>query len=205
MTELFPEFFQRQDERPDTLFYEAPREGSHIDEQARSVARAWYSELMPVGGEALDLLAGIESHLPMHLGRVVGLGLNAVELERNPRVDEGVVHDVNADPTLPFEDARFAGVTCTVAVQYLTQPVALFREVARVLEPGAPFVVTFSTRMFPTKAVLAWRASDDAAHHRLVRCYLASAGGFAEPEARRHVPQHGDPLYALVARRRTEP
>lgn len=204
MTELFPEFFRRQDERPDSLFYEAPRDASHIDDLARATARTWYAELMPPGGEVLDLLAGVESHLPGHLSRVVGLGLNEVELERNPRVDEAVVQDVNADPTLPFADERFDGAVCTVAVQYLTQPVALFREVARVLKPSALFVVAFSTRMFPTKAVLAWRASDDAAHHRLVRCYLDGAEAFDAPEARRHVPEQGDPLYALVARRRAQ-
>jgi hypothetical protein len=33
MTELFPEFFRRHDERPDAVFYETPREGSHIDDR----------------------------------------------------------------------------------------------------------------------------------------------------------------------------
>jgi len=203
MTELFPEFFRRHDERPDAVFYETPRVGSHIDERARAAARDWYRTLMPPGGHVLDLLAGIESHLPEHVGHVVGLGLNAEELRRNPRVDEAVVHDVNADPTLPFGDERFDGAVCTVSVQYLIRPVTLFGEVARVLKPGAPFAVAFSTRMFPTKAVLAWRASDDAAHHRLVRCYLSEAAGFGPAEVLRHVPEEGDPLYALVVRRST--
>jgi SAM-dependent methyltransferase len=204
MTELFPEFFRRHDERPDAVFYETPREGSHIDDRARAAAREWYRTLMPAGGHVLDLLAGIESHLPEHLGHVVGLGLNAEELRRNPRVDEAVIQDVNSDPALPFGDGRFDGAVCTVSVQYLTRPVALFGEVARVLKPDAPFVVAFSTRMFPTKAVLAWRASDDAAHHRLVRCYLNEPGRFGPAEVLRHVPEEGDPLYALVVRRTAE-
>lgn len=205
MTELFPEFFRRHDERPDADFYETPREGSHIDDEARAAARAWYASLMPANGHVLDLLAGIESHLPDHLGHVVGVGLNAEELRRNPRVDEAVIYDVNADPTLPFADERFDGAVCTVSVQYLTRPVELFGEVARVLKPGAPFVVAFSTRMFPTKAVLAWRASDDAAHHRLVRCYFEGAARFGPPEVLRHVPDEGDPLYAMVVRRAPVP
>ena len=204
MTELFPEFFRRHDERPDAVFYETPREGSHIDDQARATARDWYHTLMPPGGHVLDLLAGMASHLPEHLDHVVGVGLNAEELRRNVRVDEAVIHDVNADPTLPFADERFDGAVCTVSVQYLTRPVELFGEVARVLKPNAPFVVTFSNRMFPTKAVLAWRASDDAAHHRLVRCYLNSAARFGPAEMLRHVPDEGDPLYAVVVRRALE-
>lgn len=202
MTELYPEFFRRNDERPDALFYRHPRAASHIDDAARAAARAWYASLLPPGGRVLDLCAGVASHLPDHLGHVVGLGLNAEELATNPRVDEAIVHDVNVDPRVPLGDATLDGAVCTVSVQYLTQPVALFADVARVLRPGAPFVVAFSTRMFPSKAVLAWRASDDAAHHRLVRCYLSASAAFDEPDALRHVPSTGDPLYALVARRR---
>lgn len=202
MTELFPEFFRRQDERPDELFYRHPREASHIDEAARAAARSWYERLLPTGGRVLDLCAGLRSHLPEHLSHVVGVGLCRQELERNQRVDEALVHDLNVDPTLPLEDASLDGAVCTVSVQYLVQPVALFAEVGRVLRPGAPFVIAFSTRMFPTKAVLAWRASDDAAHHRLVREYLEHADVFDPGETLRHVPDEGDPLYAVVARRR---
>jgi len=202
MTELFPEFFRRNDERPDALFYSQPREASHIDAPARAAARAWYHDLFAPGSTVLDLCAGVESHLPDHLGHVIGIGLNEEELRRNPRVDRAIVHDLNCEPRLPLDDASVDGAVCTVSVQYLTQPVALFVDVARVLRPGAPFAVAFSTRMFPSKAVLVWRASDDAAHHRLVRSYFAAAGSFDAPTAARHVPSDGDPLYALVARRR---
>ncbi len=201
VSELLPEFFVRDDERPDALFYEHPRLASHLDHEAREVARSWYAALVPNGGRVLDLLAGIESHLPEHLAHVVGIGLNAEELARNPRVDEAFLHDVNRDPRLPCEAAAFDAAVCTVSVQYLTRPIELFREVGRVLRPGAPFVVAFSTRMFPTKAVLAWRASDDPAHHRLVRSYFDEAGSFGQVEAKRYAPVAGDPLYALWARR----
>lgn len=204
MSELLPEFFVREDERPDALFYQHPRVASHLDDEAREVACRWYASLVPHGARVLDLLAGIDSHLPAHLAHVVGIGLNGEELARNPRVDEAVLHDVNRDPTLPCEAAAFDAAVCTVSVQYLTRPIELFREVGRVLRPGAPFMVAFSTRMFPTKAVLAWRASDDAAHHRLVRSYFEEAGCFGRIEAKRHVPATGDPLYALWAPRASD-
>ena len=202
MTELFPEFFRRNDETPDALFYQHPREASHIDAAARAAARSWYEQLFPEGGRVLDLCAGLRSHLPEHLSHVIGIGLCREELDRNPRIDEGVVHDLNADPTLPIAAATLDGAVCTVSVQYLVHPVELFTDVARSLRPGAPFAIAFSTRMFPSKAVLAWRASDDAAHHRLVREYVLRTGAFDEPETRRHVPDEGDPLYAVIARRR---
>ena len=49
----------------------------------------------------------------------------------------------------------------TVSVQYMTHPLEAFAEVGRVLKPGAPFIVTFSNRMFPTKAVAIWQNLDD--------------------------------------------
>ena len=55
-----------------------------------------------------------------------------------------VVHDLNARPRLPFGDGEFDGAMCAVSVQYMRRPLEIFAEVARVLKPGAPFVVSFS-------------------------------------------------------------
>jgi ubiquinone/menaquinone biosynthesis C-methylase UbiE len=76
----------------------------------------------------------------------------------NPALNDIVVHNVNTNPRLPFEDESFDGAVMTVSVQYLTRPIELFTDVGRVLKPHAPFVVTFSNRMFPTKAVALWQA-----------------------------------------------
>jgi SAM-dependent methyltransferase len=85
-------------------------------------------------------------------------------------------------------------------VQYLTRPIEVFAEVARCLRPGRAFLVSFSNRMFPSKAVLCWIASDDAAHGRLVRSYFAAAGGFGPVQARSFVPPDGgDPIYLVWA------
>ena len=67
-----------------------------------------------------------------------------------------VVHDLNYDPVLPFEDDTFDAILLTVSVQYLTRPVETFEQVNRVLKPGGVFIVSFSNRMFHTKAVRAW-------------------------------------------------
>ena len=201
MNPLPPEFFRRQDERPDELFYERPRESTHLDAAASRCAQDLYDRLLPAEGRVLDLMAGGRSHLPDKFGRVHALGLNREELRGNPLVDEPVVHDLNEDAALPFADASFDGAVCTASVQYMTRPVATFAEVGRSLLPGAPFVVTFSNRMFPTKAVLAWRASDDAAHVRLVESYFRVSGAFGACDHACWVPATGDPLFAVWARR----
>src|SRR6185503_5308144 len=98
-----------------------------------------YSGVLPAGGRLLDLMSSWRSHLPPGSGQreVVGLGLNAEEMADNPQLTSHVVHDLNRDPRLPFDDGAFDGVTCAVSIQYMIHPVLVFREVRRVLRPGA--------------------------------------------------------------------
>ena len=205
MVKLRPEFFRREDESPDGQFYRFPRLVNHIDNAALERVEALYDEILPAGGHVLDLMASYESHLSDKVGRVTGLGLNEEELEHNRRLSDYVVFDLNRSDKLPFETATFDGAVCTVSVQYMTRPSDTFLEVARSLKDGAPFVVTFSNRMFPTKAVLVWRASDDEAHIRLVTHYFQGVAAFGKVHVRRSVPRTGDPIYALWAYKEKEP
>jgi hypothetical protein len=86
-----------------------------------------YREHLPAGGAVLDLMSSWVSHLPPDIPyrRVIGLGMNADELAANPRLDGWVVHDLNAEPRLPFADGEFDSATCCVSIDYLVQPVAV--------------------------------------------------------------------------------
>ena len=143
------------------------------------------------------------SHLPedLRLREVVGLGMNAEEMAENPQLTRSIVHDVNRDARLPFTDEEFDGAVCAVSIQYLTDPLSVFREVRRVLRPGAPFVVSFSNRCFPTKAVAVWLGTSDRQHVELVCAYFRAAGGWSDvTEEDRSPGDLGDPLYAVWAR-----
>ena len=204
MSELFPPAaYAREDETPDPQFYEAPRKVVHIDDPALAALRRLYEEVLPAGGRLLDLLSSWRSHVPDRLdAELVGLGLNAEEMADNPHLSYHVVHDVNRDPRLPFDDESFDGAMCAVSIQYVTQPVRFFQAVRRVLKPAAPFVVTFSNRCFPTKAVAVWLNTTDAHHVELVQAYFEAAGGWTKPIADNRSPgPDGDPLYAVWARR----
>ncbi len=203
LPEFPPQAFAKHDPSPDPRFYAAPRFVTHIDDRAVRAVTGLYRELLPAGGRVLDLMSSWVSHLPddVAYAEVIGHGMNAEELARNPRLARSFVRDLNADPSLPLDDASFDGACCCVSVQYMQQPVPVMREVLRVLKPGAPFVVTFSDRCFPTKAVMVWQARG-VDHGDLVSLYMRRAGfGAVEAEQVLRRDAGGDPLWAVVGRR----
>jgi len=192
--------FRRFDETDDTRFYAAPRKVVHIDEGAIAALGRLYARTLPATGLLLDLMASWRSHLPAAFrADVIGLGLNREEMADNPQLSRGVLHDLNRDPRLPFADQAFDGAMCAVSVQYLVKPVEIFSEVRRVLKPGAPFVVSFSNRCFPDKAVALWRATRDEQHITIVAAYFEASGGWTGLTADADTPEDGDPLYAVWA------
>lgn len=212
--EFPPGFFDRQDESVDTRFYASPRLVTHIDDGAIAAVGELYAELGidgAAGGRrrVLDLMSSWVSHLRTAPAELVVLGMNAAELDANRQATARVVQDLNVDPTLPFPDASFDAVTCCVSVDYLVRPVEVLAQAARVLVPGAPVVLTFSNRLFPTKAVRGWLAADEDGRCAIAAEYLGRAGGFDEPVVQLRTPPgrdrggryRGDPLYAVVAHR----
>ena len=195
--------FRREDEAPDAHFYAEPRLVTHIDEAAIAAVTQLYREYLPADAAVLDLMSSWVSHLPAEVAysRVVGLGMNRTELAANPRLDGLVVHDLNRTPRLPFADAEFDAAAICVSIQYLTRPVAVLRDLGRVLVAGGPLVITFSNRCFPTKAVRAWLLRDDLGHAALVARYLKAARNWTDIRHLDRSPPASDPLHAVVARR----
>jgi SAM-dependent methyltransferase len=202
MSRFPPGAFRRYDETPDERFYTFPRLVTHIDERAIAAVTQLYREHFPPEGAILDLMSSWISHLPPEVtyGRVVGLGMNEVELKENPKLDAHVVQDLNDNPTLPFGDGEFDGVGCCVSIDYLTRPVEVLREVGRVLKVGSPAIISFSNRCFPDKAVAIWHQLDDKGHVQLVERYLQEAGNFRNVRSLDRSPRRlfSDPLYAVI-------
>lgn len=202
-------FFDRADSAPDPEFYAVPRLVTHLDDRATDAVGALYDELGVTGSRAdvLDLMSSWVSHLRTRPRSLTVLGLNAVELDANPMAGVRVVHDLNAEPALPFADASFDAVLNCVSIDYLVRPVEVLAEVARVLRPGGVSVCTFSNRCFPTKAVRGWLSVEEAERPLVVAEYHRQAGGFEEPvtEQRLAATWRLDPLWAVWARRRLPP
>jgi SAM-dependent methyltransferase len=210
--------FSRQDESDDLRFYSVDRFVEHLDSVALDTVEKLIDTLVIERKPAiLDLMAGWDSHIPktIEADEVVGLGLNENELCKNHSLTEFVIHDINKDPVLPFEDDRFDVVLNTVSVDYMTKPFEVFREVARILKPGGLFLVIFSNRMFLEKVVKIWRESSEPERVMLVEDFFRGCESFDEPStfrskgkprpkddryADRGIPS--DPIYAVYAEKK---
>ncbi len=200
MQKLPDELFGRVDTSDDALFYQMPRLVAHIDPGTIAALTRYYADVLAPGARVIDLMSSWISHLPdVRYASVAGLGMNAEELDANPRLDVRVVHDLNRDPRSPFDTASFDAALIAVSVQYLIHPVEVFRDIARVLSPGGRLIVAMSHRCFPTKAVRAFHQLSAGDRIRLVAAYIENAGGFAEPEFVDRSPASEDPLWIVTA------
>ena len=199
-----PELFSRQDESDDSLFYTEPRLVVHIDYPAIGAISAYFRDTLPPSGVILDLMSSWRSHMPpdLPIRRLIGIGLNEVELRENPQLDQRIIHDINADPNLPLEDGTLDAAVVTVSIQYMIRPVEVFRDVRRLLKAGAAFHVIYSNRMFPTKAVAVWQSLDDRRRAQLIASYFENSGGWDDIRAYNitpELPHYSDPVYVVAA------
>ncbi|KAF2816119.1 uncharacterized protein BDZ99DRAFT_458024 [Mytilinidion resinicola] len=187
-----PADFLRQDLTPDTSFYSSPRFVTHIDEHAIAALKAYYASVLPRHGRILDFCSSWISHFPPSLESavekgelaVVGMGLNARELDANPVLGENggpgrIMRDLNEDPDVSVavnSGELFDAATCVVSIDYLTRPVEVLRSLAGVVKPGGRVHLVVSNRCFPTKAVRRWLRVDEEERLMMVGDYLYFAG-----------------------------
>ena len=164
----------------DAAFYARPRLAARLDKQAIENLEHLHSQLLHPHTQALDLMSGAHTHIPeeLQLKELVGLGMNEEELRGNPRLSSHVVHNVNANPELPFSNNRFDAVLCNASVEYMTRPLEVFADVARVLRPGGAFIVTFSHRWYPEKVVRIWTELHEFERSGLVLDYFLRTRAF---------------------------
>lgn len=194
--------FARMDEAPDAEFYRQPRFVNHIDAATISALTEFYEDFVPAGSDVLDLMSSWVSHLPKttEYQRVAALGMNAAELEANPQASEFCVHDLNAEPELPYSDQSFDRALIAVSIQYLIQPVEVLTSVARVLRDDGAICIAMSHRLFPTKAIAAFHRLSPNERVKLVSNYLSLAG-FERVEFINASPENADPLWLVLGRK----
>ena len=214
VTYFQPAGLTRQDMTSDAEFYARPRMTHHLDAACRAQIGELYARFLSPGQQVLDLMSSWVSHLPPIADaasapmRVAGLGMNQAELDANPALGQRVVQDLNLCPELPWHAAQFDVVVCTASIEYLLNPVAVVAEIRRVLKPGGRFVVTFSDRWFPGKAIQVWGDLHPFERLGMVLALLRDAGfsdlhsetlrGLKRPEDDKYIEQrlYSDPLFA---------
>jgi len=138
--------FLRKIEDDDAIFYDAVDTKTPVDQVAIEQLTHFHEQYLRDNMSILDLMSGPDSYLPENLKslEVTGLGLKEQDLPANAPLNHSVIHDLNQNPELPFQDQLFDVVTCAFSVEYMTQPIAVFQQVSRILKPGGVFLVSFS-------------------------------------------------------------
>jgi len=213
------ENMERLDEADDENFYDEPKLVEHIDEAAVSALTSFHEkELKNVAARmrksskelrVLDLCSSWVSHLGDWAKKgspyVFGVGMNEEELKANMALADHTVQNLNTQTALGFEEGAFDCVLCQLSIDYLVNPTAVIKEALRTLSPGGELIITFSNRVFFTKAVALWTGKSDLEHLETVGNYIHFSGAPAvkKIEAFDILPSAsrsgGDPLYAVIA------
>ncbi len=203
---------RKEDNSDDSLFYAMPRFVHHLDINFRSRLTKLYKKRISEKSVLLDLMSSWVSHLPdkVKYKRVIGHGLNRIELERNIRLDSFWVQDLNINHKLPLDDSSIDVCLMAAAWQYLQYPEEIAAEIKRVVSPGGLLIVSFSNRAFWIKTPSVWKESSDSGRIDYVRNVLTSQGWsdievvIAKEEYKRIFPLLGrgnDPFFSVIATR----
>ena len=156
-------------------------------------------------GAVLDLMSSWVSHFEQPPAGLTGARHERRRAGPQPGRPPGVVvHDLNADPHLPFDDATFDAGTCCVSVDYLVRPVEVLPRRGPGVAAGRAVRVHVLQPLLPDEGDhgAGWPTTTRAAGHRrhLLRAERRLRPGRARPPQPRRT--RGDPLYAAWAARR---
>lgn len=181
VTDFFePENMQPNNTSPDPLFYDTPRMVQHLDSTALKTITGSYEKLIKPGARVLDLMGSWDSHLSgrLDLETLTVVGMNQQELNANERATDVLVQDLNQKHNLPFKDGSFDAILCTASIEYLTDPLAVFTEMQRLLVPSGVFALAFSNRWFPGKEIQVWSDLHDFERLGMVMEMFQRTSGF---------------------------
>ncbi|GMI39723.1 hypothetical protein TrCOL_g3305 [Triparma columacea] len=197
----------------DRAFYFLPKFVHHASPGCRTQLTNFYSTILPPPstGATLDLCSSFTSHYPpgYKASKSVALGLNPLELLFNPSKTSFNVHDLNAEPTLPYPSSTFDVCTLALSVDYLTSPLSVFTEIHRVLKPSGLACISFTNRCFPTKVVPIWTNPFTPENHaRIVGEYFHHSAEWEEVGVR-DLSEEGwegqkNPMVAVLARKKKD-
>lgn len=193
--------FARLDESDDAVFFAEPSLSPFWDSVALTEVSKLYDQLIPDNAVILDLMAGVHSPLQecaINPRQIICAGLNRIELDNNPVCTERHVLNVNRIKALPFKTAKFDAVLIHAAIEYVTQPATLLKQINRVLKPGGRIIISFTNRYVEEKAIQIWKTIHPFERIGLILAELRKNGHFGSFQAlsRHGLPGSGNNLIA---------
>ena len=198
--------FSRKIEDDDALFYASIESKPPVDLAAIEQLKQFYSKHLndlysapsTNNCKILDLMSGPDSYLPVagESVEVSGLGLKEDDLKANKSLSRSIVHDINKNPALPFENDYFDAIICSFSIEYMIKPQQVFQHLARILKPGGQLIIAFSDRYFEKKVIALWEDVHSFERMGLVLEYFHQSNAFEKLSAesiRGLIKQDGDP------------
>tara|TARA_Y100001968_G_C19149994_1_gene615706 strand:- start:39 stop:692 length:654 start_codon:yes stop_codon:yes gene_type:complete len=201
---------QKEDNKDDEIFYSNPRFVYHLDKSFRNRLTSLYSEYLKPNTILLDLMSSWVSHLPENITfkKVLGHGLNKIELAANKRLDEYWVQNFNKDQILPLEDSSVDYCTLVAGWQYLQYPELISSELKRIIKPNGQLIISFSNRAFWQKSPRIWVEGSSLDRANYISAILVSQGWNVptrivdentQAKLFGFFNQQNDPFYAILA------
>lgn len=153
-----------------------------LDENTRKEIQTIYSDLLPIHSKTLDILSTESSYLApdYQTGLLVGIGDTETQLAQNVRLNTYNVQNLNDEFTLPYETNSFDNAICSLGIDFLINPVAIFKEVARVVAPSGKFIISFTDQQNTEQSTDLWRTLHPFERMQLVLEYFRITGLYAD-------------------------
>ena len=166
------------DASDDQIFYQQPRYVHHLSESFRTRLTELYSKYILNHYVVLDLMSSWVSHLPkdVRYKKVIGHGLNELELSSNNRLDSFWVQNLNKKQELPIEDSSIDIGLIVAGWQYLQYPEKVANELSRIIKNGSLLIISFTNRAFWTKSPNIWTNSSEMRRIEYVKSVLSDNG-----------------------------
>ncbi|CAM9495618.1 unnamed protein product [Scytosiphon promiscuus] len=173
-----PDYFDRPDESEDEKAFQAPRTDPCLEGSAREALVSHYARFLTSDTTVLEIGASVDSYLPEDLSfeKVIGVGMNAEEMKKNPRLTDSLVQNLNNKPELPYPDDSFDFVLIPNSMEFFTDPRLVMREAYRVLRPEGLCMIPFTSqgayKEYEKKQIKMWKTMNDAQHMWIIGSFF---------------------------------
>tara|TARA_Y100001968_G_C19311518_1_gene694434 strand:+ start:288 stop:938 length:651 start_codon:yes stop_codon:yes gene_type:complete len=195
----------------DKLFYQKPRFVQHLSSSFRLRLTKLYSQYLYSHFVILDLMSSWVSHLPLDTKykKIIGHGMNELELNSNNRLDSFWIENLNISQNFPLENCSIDAALIVAGWQYLQYPEDVSLELSRIIKANSLLIISFTNRAFWTKSPNIWTNSTEDERIQYV-CNIISSNGWNvekvinektfEKKFLGLYSSESDPFFSIVAR-----